>query len=179
MGDGQCRPAHVTPAAGPRGLRLSLKKQHLCTCQGCCHVIFFEDLWIFCSQSAETPFMLKRPEAKFQFNTWGTISLAQYRFNQRFSIIPSSGPFYLTFPIVSTQPISHSILYLNCPFSLHKPAAQHCLDLPVRQLAVSLLDLPLHRLLQQQSPQTPVEELTRCLPFKDILRKNKRADKPM
>lgn len=59
--------------------------------------------------------------------------------------------------------------YLNSPLSLHEPAAQHCLDLAICQLAVGRLDFPLHRLLQQQTPQTPVKELTGCLPFKDIL----------
>lgn len=60
--------------------------------------------------------------------------------------------------------------YLDSTLGLHKPAAQHCLDLAVSQLAVGRLDLPLHRLLQQQTPQTPVKELTGRLPFKDILR---------
>lgn len=63
--------------------------------------------------------------------------------------------------------------YLDGPFGLHEPAAQHRLDLTVCQLAVGRLDLPLHRLLQQQTPQTPVKELTGRLPFKDVLGKAK------
>lgn len=37
--------------------------------------------------------------------------------------------------------------YLDCPFSLHEPAAQHCLDLTISQLTVGPLDLSLYRLL--------------------------------
>lgn len=39
------------------------------------------------------------------------------------------------------------VFYLNSPLGLHEPAAQHCLDLTICQLAVGRLDLPLHRLL--------------------------------
>lgn len=59
--------------------------------------------------------------------------------------------------------------YLDSPLGLHKPAAQHCLDLAVCQLAVGSLDLPLYCVLQEQTTQTPVEELTAGLPFQDIL----------
>lgn len=42
-----------------------------------------------------------------------------------------------------------SVFYLNSTLGLHEPAPQHCLDLPICQLAVGRLDLPLDRLLQQ------------------------------
>lgn len=66
----------------------------------------------------------------------------------------------------TTKPKNANIgFYLYSPLGLHKPAAQHRLDLPICQLAVGHLDLPLYGFLQQQTPQTPVEELTGCLPF--------------
>lgn len=60
--------------------------------------------------------------------------------------------------------------YLDSPLCLHKPAAQHRLDLAVRQLVVGCLDLPLHRVFQEQAPQTPIKELTGGLPLQDILK---------
>lgn len=60
-------------------------------------------------------------------------------------------------------------IYLYSTFSLHKPATQHGLNLPISQLCVSRLDFSLHCVLQQQTSQTPIEELTGCLPFKYIL----------
>lgn len=60
-------------------------------------------------------------------------------------------------------------VYLHGALGLYEPAPQHRLNLSVCQLAVGCLDLPLHRLLQQQAPQTPVEELARRLPLEDVL----------
>ena len=60
--------------------------------------------------------------------------------------------------------------HLDGSLCLHEPAAQHGLDLAVGELAVGRLDLPLHRVLQQQTPQAPVEEVPRSPPIQNVLR---------
>lgn len=59
--------------------------------------------------------------------------------------------------------------HLHGSLGLDEPAPQHGLHLAVGQLAVSLLDLLLHRVLQQEPPQTPVKELPGRAPLQHVL----------
>lgn len=60
-------------------------------------------------------------------------------------------------------------LYLDGPFCLDKPAAQHGLHVAVTEVLVGLQNLALHHLLQQKSTKAPVEEGPHVLPVQNIL----------
>ena len=61
--------------------------------------------------------------------------------------------------------------HLDGALRLDEPAPQHGLHLAVGELVVGGVDLALHRVLQQEAPQTPVEELPRRGPLQDVLRR--------
>lgn len=66
--------------------------------------------------------------------------------------------------------------HLDGPLGLHKPAAQHGLDVRVAQLAAGPQDLLPDLLLQQEAAQTPVQSGAGGLPLQDILRASPRSE---
>lgn len=59
--------------------------------------------------------------------------------------------------------------HLDGPLRLHKPPAQHGLDVHVAQLTADLQDFLLDLVLQQEAAQTPVQEGACSLPLQDVL----------
>ena len=59
--------------------------------------------------------------------------------------------------------------YINGSLRLNEPATEHRLYLAATELRVHLVDFVFHLLLQQQPPQSPVEELAACPPVQYLL----------
>jgi len=59
--------------------------------------------------------------------------------------------------------------YINGSLRLNEPATEHRLYLSTAELRVHLVDFVFHLLLQQQPPQSPVEELAARPPAQYLL----------
>lgn len=58
----------------------------------------------------------------------------------------------------------NALTHLDCSLRFNEPSPQHRLHVSVTEILVGLHDLTLDHLLQQEPPQTPVEERPRLLP---------------